>query len=292
MIKCKKAGLWLLPLLFPLLFSACISQQRSTQSSVVEYLYPSDKNVVVEPTIPRLQLPLKVGVAFVPEGETRYDYISGSGALTEAKKSLLLEQVAANFRPLDYVKTIQVIPSAYLAPGGSFSNLDQIKTMYGIDVIALVSYDQVQFTDEGLLSLSYWTIVGMYAVSGEKNDTSTLVDTVVYDIGSRKMLFRAPGQSRIKGNATPINLNEELRSDSVEGFEQATAAMIFNLQHQLGEFEQRVQDADEEVQVVYSPGYSGGGGGGGSMGLAGTIMLLGLLIAVRYRKYRSRRATR
>ena len=132
----------------------------------------------------------------------------------------------------------------------------------------------------------------MYAVSGEKNDTSTLVDTVVYDIGSRKMLFRAPGQSRIKGNATPINLNEELRTDSVEGFEQATAAMIFNLQLQLGEFEQRVQDADEEVQVVYSPGYSGGGGGGGSMGLGGTIILLGLLIALRYRKYRSRRAAR
>lgn len=115
MIKCNRIGFWLLPWLLPLLFSACVFQQSSMQSSVVEYLYPSHKHVVVEPTILRLQLPLKVGVAFVPEGETRYDYISGSGALTEAKKSLLLEQVAANFRPLDYVKTIQVIPSAYLA---------------------------------------------------------------------------------------------------------------------------------------------------------------------------------
>ncbi len=58
-----------------------------------------------------------------------------------------------------------------------------------------------------------------------------------------EMLFRAPGQSRVKGNSTPINLSKELRSDSVEGFEKATAAMILNLQHQLGEFEERVKHA-------------------------------------------------
>ncbi len=48
--------------------------------------------------------------------------------------------------------------------------------MYDIDVIALVSYDQVQFTDGSFLSLTYWTIVGAYVVAGEKNDTSTMLD--------------------------------------------------------------------------------------------------------------------
>lgn len=35
-------------------------------SSVVEYLYPK-KEVAEVPTIPRLSLPLRVGIAFVPE---------------------------------------------------------------------------------------------------------------------------------------------------------------------------------------------------------------------------------
>ena len=43
--------------------------------------------------------------------------------------------------------------------------------MFGIDVIVLLSYDQVQFRDEGLLSLTYWTVVGAYTIPGEKNDT-------------------------------------------------------------------------------------------------------------------------
>lgn len=34
--------------------------------------------------------------------------------------------------------------------------------MTGADIIALISYDQVQFTDEGLASLSYWTVLGYY----------------------------------------------------------------------------------------------------------------------------------
>ena len=40
---------------------------RHRSSSVVQYLYP-DKNEYIEtPGIPRMELPLRVGVAFVPE---------------------------------------------------------------------------------------------------------------------------------------------------------------------------------------------------------------------------------
>ncbi len=80
--------------------------------------------------------------------------------LTEQEQMGLLNGVADHFKAYDFVKLIEVIPSAYFTAKGGFDNLDQIKTMYGIDVIALVSYDQVQFTDEGVLS-TYWTIVGL-----------------------------------------------------------------------------------------------------------------------------------
>lgn len=110
------------------------------------------------------------------------------------------------------MSNIAVIPSDYLTRGGSFTNLNQIKNMYDIDVIALVSYDQVQFTNSDFLSLSYWTLVGAYVVSGDKNDTNTMIDTAVFDIDSRSMLFRAPGTSNVKGRSTPIELKQELRA--------------------------------------------------------------------------------
>lgn len=245
---------------------ACSGQQIRARSSVVDYLYPNSSQTVIEPSTPTLRLPLKVGIAFVPEqpatsrGRGTWALISPGtvNALTPAKKTELLEKVADHFRKLDFVSDIEVIPSEYLSPGGSFSNLEQIQTMYGIDVIALVSYDQVQFTDEGLLSLTYWTIVGAYAVSGEKNDTSTMLDTVVYDIKSKKMLFRAPGTSIVKGSATPVNLSEELRADSLEGFQHAAEKMTANLDTQLERFREKIKQHPEQVHVVHRSGFSGG----------------------------------
>jgi len=179
--------------------------------------------------------------------------------LTERKKQDLMQEVANHFKKYPFVKDIEVIPSAYLSPRGSFANLDQIKTMYGVSVIVLLSYDQTQFTDEGALSLTYWTIVGAYLVSGEKNDTHTMLDAVVYDIPSRKMLFRAPGTSLVKGSATPVNLSEQQRADSEAGFERAAKEMIVNLDEQLSAFRERVKERPTEFKVQTSSGYRGGG---------------------------------
>jgi rhombotail lipoprotein len=228
-------------------------QQRNT-SSMVDYLYPQ-KEVKEVPAIPRLSLPLRVGVAFVPESEARYRPKSN---LTEKDKLELMERISAEFNKLDFVKEIEIIPSAYLTRGGGFTNLDQIRTMYAVDVIALLSYDQVQHTDEGLLSLSYWTIIGAYVVKGEKNDTSTMVDAAVYDIKSRKMLFRAPGTSHIKQSATLVNLSEQLRLDSLNGFRLAADDLVVNLQSALDRFKLKVKEKPAEYIVEHQAGYSGG----------------------------------
>lgn len=225
--------------------------QHST-TSVVDYLYPNaKKEPVAEQGIPVLNLPMRVGIAFVPE--------RGVSHLTEAKKTELLEKVAANFKSLDFIKSIEIIPSAYLTPQGGFTNLEQIRAMHGVETMALVSYDQKQFTDEGIASIVYWTIVGAYVVPGEKNSTYTMVDTVIMHIPSRKLLFRAPGTSQIKGYSTPINLSEELRADSEKGFNEAVDKMIPNLNQQLAMFREKVKAAPEEYQVVRSDGSRGGG---------------------------------
>jgi len=243
-------------LVFALLGSItdCASSSKRYSSSVVQYLYPDQTNPVATSGIPLLALPLKVGIAFVPD-TSGYNY-----NLSEKDKVDLLNSVSNHFKKYDFVKSIEIIPSAYLTPKGGFSNLDQIRTMFGVDVIALVSYDQSQFTDEGLASITYWTLIGAYIVPGEKNDTHTMVDAAVYDINSRTMLFRSPGTSLIKSKATPVNLPEQLRADSLKGFNEASNDLIINLDEQLALFREKVKAAPQDFQVVSKPGYTGGGG--------------------------------
>ena len=282
-INLSRLVLFVLPLII-IFLTGCGGYQTRTKSSVVDYLYPRGSETVIQPSIPVLSLPLNVGIAFVPEQNTiqkgmRFwskSVVAGGGSLTSGNKTKLLEKVAEHFRGLEFVNQIEVIPSEYLTANGGFSNLEQIQTMYNIDVIALVSYDQVQFTDEGILSLTYWTIIGAYVVTGEKNDTSTMLDTVVYDIKSKKMLFRAPGTSIVKGSATPVNLSEQLRADSLKSFEQAADEMTKNLELQLASFKEKIKANPEQVKVVHSKSYSGYSGGGGAIGL----FELGILLII------------
>lgn len=285
----SKISVFSLLLVSVLLMAGCSSQQVGTKSSVVDYLYPKEKGKVVEPSMPVLKLPIKLGIAFVPEQSARSHgsnfwagYSEISSGLTETKKSQIIGQVSSYFKKYNFIGEIQEIPTAYLTPGGSFANLEQIKTMHGVDVIALVSYDQVQFTDASFLSVSYWTIVGAYLVSGEKNDTNTLMDTVVYDIASKKMLFRAPGTSIVKGRSTPVNLSEELRADSLKGFEQAAKNMIVNLDVELAKFREKAKQNPEQIKVVRS---SISSGGGGAMDLWTLVaMMFGVVVLRRFTK--------
>lgn len=284
----------LLLLLAMVLVSGCAGQQTRMRSSIVDYLYPEKSETAIEPSIPVLNIPIKVGIAFVPEDSARsgrsvpYPVFSLSN-FSEQRKSELLERAADHFRKQEFVSSIEVIPSAYLIPGGGFSNLDQIRSMFGVDVIALVSYDQVQFTDEDMLSLSYWTLIGAYVVSGEKNDTSTLLDTALYDIKSKKMLFRAPGTSVVKGKATAINLSQKLREDSQRSFEVATVQMIANLDVELSKFKEKIKNEPEQVKIIKREGY-GSQTGTGSIQFLEIMFMLSISLIIRMSRETSRRA--
>lgn len=266
---------FLLATILTLSLSGCFTP-RSTHyaSSVMEYLYPKKSGYVVEPDIPVLSLPLRVGIAFVPAGGS---YRWSAGKTTEAKKTEIMDKVADYFRKYKFVKSIEVIPSPYLKPKGSFANLDQLRTIYGLDVIALVSVDQAQFTDENFLSFTYWTIVGAYVVPGNKNDTHTMIDVAVYDIESRKFLFRAPGISQIKGRSTAIGIDKRKRQDRERGLVLAADKMTINLDQQLQLFRKKVKQRPTEYKVRYREGYSGGGGAIDPYVLMLMVLMAGLL---------------
>ncbi len=247
-------------------------RQSAQGTSVMQFLYPENAGHVEELSVPELALPLRVGVAFVPPGgDKRGGYCHGmQNDFSAAQQTRLLETVAAKFRALPYVSEIKIVPGAYLRPGGGFTNLDQVRSMFGVDVIALVAYDQVQFTDENFLSLAYWTIVGAYVVQGEKNDTQTLMDATVYDIASRRLLFRAPGTSRVRASAAPVGLEAALREDRDEGLRLAADDLTKNLEAELAVFRERIKERPEEVKITHRPGYSGSGAfeGGAALVLA------------------------
>lgn len=236
------------------------SSQRHQSTSVVQFLYPGKDSPYIMPTTPTLRLPLRVGLAFVPSAQERgnYAYVR-PGELSEMRKSDLLREVSAQFRALPFVQSIEVVPSTYLRPNGGFQNLDQIRALMGVDVIALVAYDQAQVTTETPWSLAYWTIIGAYVVPAQKNDTHTLMEAVVYDIESRSLLFRAPGVSFKKANSTLVTTDDYLRQASAESYADATRDLTANLQRELELFKVRAKEQPESVKIEHRAGYTGGG---------------------------------
>ncbi len=231
-----------------------VRPQTHVSSSVVQYLYPNQDNHIETPSIPHLKLPLKVGIAFVPLSKGQ-----GRHRLTEIDKNNLMQKVSEHFKKYDFIQKITLIPSAYLQDKGSFTNLNQIKTMYDVDVVALISYDQSQFSADKISSITYWTLIGAYIIPGTKHDTHTMVDASVFDIKSKKMLFRAPGINHTTGSGTLVNAREKQRQDSLTSFYAASEDLIVNLDQQLAQFKQRVENAPKEYKVTRKPGYTGAG---------------------------------
>jgi rhombotail lipoprotein len=155
----------------------------------------------------------------------------------------------------------------------------QVARLYGVDVMALVSYDQVAAVGDNKLSLTYWTIVGAYVIKGTENEVSTFVDTAVFDVRSRKLLFRAPGVDQRQKSSTAIDSDVKLQGARLDSFGGAVDQMAQNLSTELDLFEKRLKDEPQLADVRWRTG-SGGGGTGGGGGLGIELLLL-VLVACR-----------
>ncbi|MGH8135727.1 MAG: rhombotarget lipoprotein, partial [Steroidobacteraceae bacterium] len=240
------------------------SGRQGVSSSLVDYLYPQGEVPPrQEGPVPNLNLPLNVGLAFVPSR-------AGSDqVLTEAYRIDLLNSVKAAFAGRDYIREITVIPDAYMRSGNGFAALEQTARLYDIDVMALVSYDQVAHSDETRASFLYWTIVGAYTIKGNKNEVQTFVDTAVFDVPTRKLLFRAPGVNTATSSSTLVDVERNTRKTREGSFKKAMADMTVSLDKELLVFKERIK-TDRSVTVSRA----GDQGGGGSMDLAWLAMLL------------------
>ena len=236
--------------------------RQGSSSSLVDFLYP-DGEVPPAPSeaLPQLRLPAKVGLAFVP---TR-----GGNPLSAAEQKELLDRVAAAFSDRPFVASIQVIPDAYLRNASGVTGMQQTARLFDVDVMALVSYDQLALSGERDSALLYWTVVGALVVKGNANEVQTMIDTAVFDVTTGRLLFRAPGTDRDRRNSTLMDSGKDLRALKVDGFSDATDEMITNLDAELTLLREAVQNG-ERVKVAWS-------GGGGSVGV---LLLVCLLLPV------------
>ncbi len=227
------------------------AREVKQSASIVDYLYPSAIDAPkMEPGIALLRPPVRVGLAFVPAD-------AKARSLPEAEKIRLLERTKSAFANQPYVGAIEIIPTQYLRAGGGFDNLQQVSRLFNVDIMAMVSYDQVHFTDTNSLAFLYWTIVGAYVVNGNQFDIKTMLDISVFDVASRKLLFRAPGTSQVNGGSNWANYSERARAAQIEGYQKAVDQLIPQLGTEIEAFRERIKAASD-IKMEPKPGYQVG----------------------------------
>jgi len=253
--------------------------RQGASSSLVDFLYPDG---TVPPRsdgrMPHLELPLRVGIAFVPSDSYR--------DISETDKQALLDKVASEFRDRPYVQSIDTIPDTYLRSASGIHGMQQVASLYDIDVMALVSYDQVSYSGERDSALLYWTIVGTMFVKGNSNEVQTMIDTAVFDAETAKLMFRAPGVHKQQKNTTLVDNSRNLRQLQTTSFDAATGDMIVNLERELVTFKDAIENGERA-----ETSWKSGSGGGGSFGLPllGLLAVLGIVANARRRQEHRRR---
>ena len=237
-------------------------------SSLVEFLYPDGQPPPRDNNIPELHVPLRVGLTFLPAHGA---YAGPDAALREQ----LLERIKQRFSSRKFVSDIVVIPDYYLGSQRGFAALEQVQRLYSVDVLALVSYDQVQHADENGWLLGYLTIVGAFVIKGDRYDMSTLVDLAVVDATSRSLILRAGGVDTRHGTVPLMDYSRETREAAAAGFSAAANQMIDHFDSALSSFEEEVRAGRANVHVVH---HGAAGGGGGAMSWPWLLALAAVLV--------------
>jgi rhombotail lipoprotein len=245
--------------------------RHDRSSSLVEFLYP-DGAVPKQEATPVLELPITVGVAFLP-------YATGqSTMLDDADKNRILQRVRERFESRKFVREIVPIPDYYLRGQRGFAGLAALQRLYNLDLVALVSHDQVARQQGNELSLTYLTIVGAYLFPGTSQHVNSMLDLAVVHPASGSLVLRAAGMDSREGVSTDVGAAGRLRERGVASLHAAADQMMDNFDTELQRFEARVRDGTARVQIA-NPG-----GGGSFDWLA--LGLLGCGLAFRMTRVR------
>jgi rhombotail lipoprotein len=250
----RKIGWLLIAALFMMAVVGCAWMKRTTRqrqvASVLTYLFPGTEQIPpISDQVAEIKVPFRIGVAFVPDNTDQ------QFRLPESDRINLAAKVSEAFANYPFISDIVAVPSMYLESGGGFANLDRIAALLRLDVIALISFDQVQNSGATGWSFLYWTGVGVYVIKGDEYDILTAVETAVFHIKSQRLLMRAAGISDIKNRATMVGFSESARKGRTRGFDEAIAEMIGKLHIEVKHFRERAPK-DPTIRLILPPGYN------------------------------------
>ena len=236
--------------------ASCASSQGNARlrqvASVLSYLYPSSEAAPPRSdAVAQINVPFRLGVAFVPDTATTLV------RLPEADRMKLAEDVRSAFKSYPFFSEIVPVPSMYLEAKGGFPNLERVAALLKLDVIALVSFDQIQNAGATGWSFLYWTGIGAYTIQGDQYDILTSVETTVFDVKSRQLLMRGGGLSNIKGTATMVGFSEQARAARTRGFDEAVKDMIGKLHTEVREFREKAPK-NPQIRLVLPANYNPG----------------------------------
>lgn len=256
-------------------------EQHAASTPLVQFLYGSDQRIPKRDEVVTLQLPIRVGLAFLPGRGGNPDE-----GPTPTERERILGSIRSSFSDLPYVSEIVPIPAYYfdVSRADGMRQLEQLARLQRLDLVALVSYDQRTQVSENRRSFAYLTIVGALVVKGNHNETQTIIDMAVVEPMGRSLVMRAGGISSTANTVTAIDQPGALRKQQRAGFEQAKDALIANFRTELTDFESRVRAGTADVKVVRQARSSGGGSGAVDPTLLVLLCLcLGMVVRLRLR---------
>lgn len=227
---------------------ACGSNIRTVQrqNNLSTYLYSGKEPLAEIQQKKPLSLPAKVGITFVPT--------SGNNlSIPETTKKQVMESVRLELAK--HKKCIAVahsIPSSYLQPQGGIAELERIAGQFDVDVIVLLSANQLQkYERNPLAAFMDVTIVGSYMIPGTTVDTSTLLEATVIHMPSRALVFRTEGSDETHSRATQFGSSGTALNDSVASIEDASKNLVASIGKSLSKFEKF--DATRAVAIRTLP---------------------------------------
>ncbi|MEM1433344.1 MAG: hypothetical protein AAGG11_04760 [Pseudomonadota bacterium] len=261
-----------------LLLSGCtllfdLNHDRAVRHDVTQtplhYLYPDGRpaELATKPAT-QLNLPLSVGLAYVP-GDRR-------AALPQGISQRLLTALADQFQQQAYIASITVLPPESLRPSGGFADLELAAHLHGVDVVVLVSYDQVAYLDNTAWSLFDLTLVGSYLTQAHRGDTHTAMALIAVHVPTRRTLLTATGHDQQQRRTSLAHASGTLREQQAVSLNQAAVALATDLHRALTDFHDQL-DGQDDIQVT----------GAGAADPGSLLLLAG---GVLWLKRRSRRA--
>lgn len=236
----KKKWVSLICMLAAVTIGGCAADVHRTRvtgtAPIFSYLSLKDSTIGGAPTDP-LTFPTRVAIVYAPPLSTKPQTEQVPQTTLHAAAESLKKQLLVHS---NYVKSVVI------GHTGETLSLEQIRNMYGCDIVVILSYSQLQSAERGGISKALdITLVGGHLYPGVTISTETGIEATVIHAPTQYILFTESGSNSRKTYSIPGGVDTSARNEAREGFTEA----MDNLANRVGKIIV-TYDATKQVQVA------------------------------------------